>query len=98
MVDPKDGGMRSRKLLLTIGSMLLMTACWFLTAKYAALQVTFGEFLGGISGALGLFMVGNAASKHFISKAAIAGVAKPQKPAPKTPPKEEEEGVTEEGG
>src|SRR5262245_8154424 len=73
-MDPTDGGMQSRKLLLAGSAMILMSVAWFLTGKWTALAVTYDSLIGGLLGVLGLFIVGNVATKHVISKT-VAGVS-----------------------
>lgn len=73
-IDPNDGGVFSRKLWLTVGTMLLMVVCWFMTGRLTFLATTFDALVGGLLGALAMFIVGNVSNKYVVAKQA-AGAA-----------------------
>jgi len=111
-LDPKDGGVLSRKMWFAVGIAVAMIACWLLTGWWIPLATTYEALLGGLLAVLGLFITGNVANKFVVAKSlanvSFQGEVAGQEAAPKAPaapaPKKVEpskqlvEGETEEGG
>lgn len=70
MVDYKDGGFKSRKMIMTYAVLILGTAGFVCTGIWPALAVTFPEFCAFLIGASGVYVTGNAATKWVAAKAA----------------------------
>lgn len=68
MLDEKDGGYASRKLLLTLLITAVVVGCWILTAKLLALAPTFETLLGGLLGILAIYCGVNVASRFAVVK------------------------------
>lgn len=62
----KDGGGKSRKYLLAIGTSVVMVGCWALTGRFPALAPTFGELLGGLLASQAVFSGFNVATKYAV--------------------------------
>lgn len=59
----KDGGFKSRKMLMAYVVMFLGSAAWFATAFWPGLAVNFNQYCMFLLGAAGLFVTGNVAVK-----------------------------------
>lgn len=68
MLDYKDGGYKSRKMVMAYVVMGLMTLGWAATVKWTALNVSFGEFCMGLLGAATIYVGSNSISKWVIAK------------------------------
>lgn len=72
MVDHvKDGGMRSRKMIMAYIVMAAGLGAWVMTAFYPALAVTLAELYMFLLGAAGMFMGANAAVKWMGAKTTV---------------------------
>jgi hypothetical protein len=65
-----DGSFASRKFLLTVGSLFLVTGMALLGGRYTGIAAILPTFIGGILGILSLYLTGSIASKYFVGKAA----------------------------
>ena len=65
---PEDGGMVSRKFLLTVLSLLILTGIAILAANYSAVATIFPTFVGGLLGVLSVYFTGNVVTKHVVGK------------------------------
>lgn len=89
----RDGGFASRKLWVTLASMLIITGLGLLSGlpTFSLLGPNLGVTIGGVLGALGLFCGANVAAKfNAASVAKEAGktaAARKAAPAPKAEPK-----------
>ena len=72
-------GFRSRKFIMTLISLVLLTGMTVLTLKYPLIEKVFPTFMSGILGVLGLYLTGNEAQKALVKE-------------PVKPPEEDEEG------
>lgn len=69
---PKDdGGFLSRKLVITILAMLLITTGAFVSAWWPIFAASYGTFVGGILGCLGIYLTGNVTNKFLTDKNAV---------------------------
>lgn len=66
-----NGSIKSRKFLLTLLALSLVTIVTLLTIKYATLVAILPTFIGGILGVLSLYFTGNIITKHVVGKATI---------------------------
>jgi hypothetical protein len=67
-MDAKDGGFKSRKMIISYVSILMIFLGFVLTAKYQALTVSFGEYCMGILAAASIYAGSNAATKWIFAK------------------------------
>ena len=58
--------MKSRKFILTILGLLLITLVALVGIKYQAIEGVYPTFMGGVMGILGLYFSGNVVNKHVI--------------------------------
>lgn len=65
-----DGGFKSRKLLFSVFSTLILLAGWFVAGHWVSLQPMFSSFVGGVVGVAGLYLTGSVATKFVGVKAA----------------------------
>lgn len=63
--DTSDGKMTSRKFLLTLLSLALITIVTMLTALYPPLAAVMPTFVAGIMGTLSVYFTGNVVAKHI---------------------------------
>lgn len=80
-----DGGLKSRKFILSLLCLLLLCAFVGAAAHWAGIAGLYPEFVGGILGVLSIYVTGNAAgrwatSKHLGDKLAAQADAKPDAP------------------
>lgn len=68
MIDPKDGGVRSRKMWFAAGVGIVMVLCWLATGFLLPLASTFDALIGGLLAITGLYITGNVANKYAIIK------------------------------
>jgi len=71
-LDPKDGGLLSRKFLLTVYSIHVMAGLALLTIHWPSLGTYLQTVNTGILGALGLYFTGNLVAKNTVAKAAAS--------------------------
>lgn len=72
MVDHvKDGGVRSRKMIMAYVVMAAGSLAWIATARWPALAATLAELYMFLLGAAGMFMGANAAVKWMGAKTII---------------------------
>ena len=69
LFNVKDGGFLSRKLLLSILAMTLIFAGALVACGNIAFAANYSTLVGGLLGALGLFLGANVASIHSIGSA-----------------------------
>jgi hypothetical protein len=84
-----DGGFSSRKMWMAYVGMLFIAVGGVLAAYKPVFGPLYDTYVGGILGALGLFMTGNIAGKYVLAKAAAIPPATPPAPvetAPAKPP------------
>jgi len=67
-LDLHDGGKMSRKFILTIMALALLTGVALLSVKYAAIVAILPTFVGGILGVLSLYFTGNVMNKYVVGK------------------------------
>jgi hypothetical protein len=107
-----DGGFMSRKLLLTLATMLMIVGVAMLCVAFPVLIPLFDTIVGGLMGLAGLYLAGNISSRWVnakrSSKVSFAGeqwdgATKPATSTPAKPPVQkpiahaEASGQTEEG-
>jgi uncharacterized membrane-anchored protein len=63
-----DNGLKSRKWLLIIGAMLLITGVALLSGWLAPIQAIYSTFCGTIVSLCGLYIGGNGAIKYIFAK------------------------------
>lgn len=85
MFDHKDGGIRSRKMVMAYVTVLLITGGFLATGVWPALHVAYGEFVMGVLAAASIYAGGNTAVKWMSARAATSPAAAPP-PAAKPPP------------
>jgi hypothetical protein len=68
MIDPKDGGVASRKLWLIIGAMGLCFAGAALAARWPAFEPSYGTLVGGIVALASLYCGANLGHKWVMTK------------------------------
>lgn len=90
VLDPEDGGFKSRKLLLVLFSMMLIFIASLIPSQF--ISANYPTLVGGIIALTTLYVGGNVASNMVIAKHAEASVPEPSK---KKPPEPKE--VTEAG-
>src|SRR4051812_33853027 len=88
MLDPKDGGYKSRKMWMAYAVMGLVTVGFFATGKWPALGVTFAEYCMAVLGATTIYVGGNSMTKWLTARNMKAGAV--------APPAEESSAETEE--
>lgn len=66
-----DGGTKSRKFLLAIFAMLLVSLMLLLSAQWKALDSLYSTFVGGIIGIYAIYAGANQAGKFFVSKTIV---------------------------
>ncbi len=86
--DEADGGTDSRKYKLTKKAVLLVMACWCLTALIPALEPSFTTMAGTVVALLGLYLTGNIANKLVVGKN-VNQAAQIEKPVEPEQPEEE---------
>ena len=59
---------KSRKFSLTLFSMCLITVVLYLATGSKVVEALYTPFIGGILGALGLYLTGNVTQKHLVAK------------------------------
>ena len=64
-LDINDGSLSSRKFLLTILGLLLITVVTMTTVKFPAVAAVLPTFIGGILGVLSLYFAGNVVAKQI---------------------------------
>jgi len=64
--DANDGRMSSRKFLLTLLGLTLITIVTMLTAIYPALAAVMPTFIAGVMGTLSIYFTGNVVTKHIV--------------------------------
>ena len=62
-----DGGLMSRKLWLAVGSIGTISLAALLSTKIPSLVPLYDTFVGGVLGALGLYLTGNVGAR-FVHK------------------------------
>ena len=65
-LDINDGALSSRKFLLTILGLLLITVVTMATIKFPAVAAVLPTFIGGILGVLSLYFAGNVVAKNIV--------------------------------
>jgi hypothetical protein len=70
VIDFKDNGFKSRKMLMTYAVLILGTGGFVCTGVWPALAVTFPEFCAFLIGASGVYITGNAATKWLAARSA----------------------------
>lgn len=70
--SPADGVYRSRKFVLTIMGLLLITLMSLTGIWYTTTAAILPTFVGGILGVLSLYMTGNVMNKYVIGKTAAS--------------------------
>jgi F0F1-type ATP synthase assembly protein I len=68
----KDGGWKSRKLLLVAYTQLLIVSAAALTKWIPSISGVYSAMIGGLIGALTLYVGGNVTAKHVLGKSADA--------------------------
>lgn len=91
-----DGGLKSRKLWLSVFCLMLLTAMVCVGCHFAAVAGMFPEYVGGVLGVLTIFTGGNvvarnATAKHLADKLAPMFAPPAEKPEP-TEPDEQPQG------
>lgn len=86
MLDPKDGGMMSRKLHLSYAVMVLLTLGFLATGKWPALAATYAQYTMSLLGASTLYMGGNSVHKWLVLKQSMSN---PNAPIPPDEPDED---------
>lgn len=66
----RDGGVRSRKFWLAVGTQVGIVGCALLAAKYAALSPLYDTMVGGLIGVFALYSGANIGAKHVLKKGA----------------------------
>ncbi len=79
----KDGGVKSRKLWLAVGTSVAIVISGVVAAKFPTIGPLYDTMVGGLLGVLALYLSGNVATKYTLSK----GV-KPEPSAEASPPVE----------
>lgn len=74
-----DNAFKSRKFVLTVFSIVVMLVGWFACAHWAALGAYYQVFVGGVIGALTVYMGGNVVTRNKV----VDTVAKDDKPTDK---------------
>ena len=77
-IDINDGSLSSRKFILTIFGLLLITVVTVASAQYPALAAVLPTFIGGILGTLSLYFAGNVVAKNIVGNN-IAKLTKTEK-------------------
>lgn len=67
-LDPNDGSFGSRKFLLTLLGLSIVTIVTVLAVKSPAVAAVLPTFVGGILGVLSLYFTGNIMTKHVIGR------------------------------
>jgi membrane protein DedA with SNARE-associated domain len=76
----KDGGVKSRKLWYSVGTSVLIFGAGLIAARWTAFQPSLATIVGGLLGALSLFIGGNVAGKHVLGKVAPTQPSQPTDP------------------
>jgi hypothetical protein len=63
-----DGGLKSRKLWICVGGLVLLTVMVFVGCHYAAVAGMYAEYVGGILGVLGIYTGTNIAARASAAK------------------------------
>lgn len=63
----KDGGYKSRKMVMSYVAMAILTAGFLAAGKWGGLQPVFGEFIAGILGCASIYIGGNTAVRWISS-------------------------------
>jgi hypothetical protein len=82
ILDPKDGGIRSRKFLLVIWTIHLMVALGLMTIHWQVLGTYLQIIYTAILGALGLYFTSNIAHKVTVAKTVQPPAVEPVEGAP----------------
>lgn len=77
----KDGGFKSRKMIMAYVVMILGFGAWLFTARYPALAASLSELYMFLLGAASLFISGNVAVKWMGSKPTALDVPAAKPPA-----------------
>lgn len=64
----KEKGIKSRKFILTILGLSLLVFMALIVAKVPVVAPLYSTFVGGVLGALGLYMTGNVVNKYAMGK------------------------------
>lgn len=75
-IDLKDGGYKSRKMVMAYVVMVLMMAGFFSTARWPTLAVAFAELCFGLLGAASIFAGSTTLSKWAAARAAAPTATK----------------------
>ncbi len=67
-----DHSSRSRKFLLTIGALVLITIFGLIGIRYSSIEGIYPTFIGGVIGIVSIYLTGNVASKYVVGKNIIA--------------------------
>lgn len=71
-MDAADGAYRSRKFVLTLIGLLIITGVSVVGIWYPTVTAVLPTFVGGILGVLSLYFTGNVMNKFVIGKTAAA--------------------------
>lgn len=72
MIDPKDSGYASRKLVYAAGTSVFIFAGSVLAARWAAFSPYYGNMVAGLLGALSIYSGVNTATKWVASRHMVA--------------------------
>jgi hypothetical protein len=67
-IPEASGTLASRKFILTVSTILLITAVSILAVWFPAIPAVLPTFIGGILGVLSLYMTGNIMNKYVVGK------------------------------
>jgi hypothetical protein len=68
LIDPKDGGMASRKFVFAVGTSALIFLGGMIAAHWVAFTTSYDAMISGLLGCLGLYLGGNVTSKFMMAK------------------------------
>lgn len=84
MIDPKDNGYKSRKMVMSYVAMALGTLGYLATGIWPGLAVTYAEFCMFLIGATSVYVGGNTAVKWAVARSgrptSVADQPEPQEP------------------
>lgn len=83
----KDGGAKSRKLWYAVGTSVAILICGFWSSYHPTFVPVLAEIVGGLLGALGLYLTGNVGGKAVLGR--IKNTASQALPSEESAPAEE---------
>lgn len=99
LIDPKDGGMASRKFVFAVGTSVFIFLGAVIAARWASFGPHFDTLISGLLGCLGLYLGGNVTSKFMMAKQMkVVGDTAGEDKGDEEPKKDQPEKKDEDGG